>query len=447
MMIRILPFLLAITTQHQYHGFVQGENPSIFQWQERSPYTSAPPNTQMMISSGRHHPITFANETHGFVLGGTTIAAAGSVTDNNFYIYEEATDTWTIVPMNNPAFTPRSFGYGVVLNEWNHSKAYLGFGASLNTGELLNDFWEMDMITLQWKKLESCPGLGRRHPSMVPVYDGSSWQIHVGLGDGYDNDGFTNLKDYWSYDIARNQWTKLPNFPSTSRHHPFFFGFNDTSYVGLGHSNGLNIERDFFSYSTDSSEWNQEPDFESYEIDSDHSICPTLITTEARVAGTEFSIVLPLVGADENDNDTDGNDDTLRGSIGFVLSGDGGDHGYMKEGEFHAFYPSPLDNDVTWRHLPSHPGTSRWAPGSFVIRGTARAYFTSGLDRSTGFLYSDLWMIDLSPLFAEQSPNSNNEGLATGCDDLEEEAEEGEVYEWWNMEGIDFWSFLQTYFF
>merc|ERR1712176_362474 len=166
--------------------------------------------------------------------------------------------------------------------------------------------------------------------------------------------------------------------------------------------------KNFFSYSADDNKWNQEPDFESYSISDDDNIQHTLTTTEARVAGTEFSIILPLVGADENGNDNE-NNSTLRGSIGFVLSGDGDDHGPMREGEFHAFYPSPFDNEITWRQLPSHPGPSRWAPGSFVIRGTARAYFTSGYDRTTGLLHSDVWMIDLSSLFTEQQQQQQQE--------------------------------------
>merc|ERR1712232_1370944 len=61
-------------------------------------------------------------------------------------------------------------------------------------------------------------------------------------------------------------------------------------------------------------------------------------------------------------------------------------------------------NIMRWRQLPPHPGGSRWAPGSFVMRGTARAYFTSGYDRNTEVLHSDVWMIDLSPLFQTEAP-------------------------------------------
>ena len=80
--------------------------------------------------------------------------------------------------------------------------------------------------------------------------------------------------------------------------------------------------------------------------------------------------------------------------MGFILSGDGSDHSSMDQGEFHMF-----DEDSMWTWLTPHPGNSRWAPGSFVMRGSARAYFTSGKDRSTDALHNDLWMVDLSLIF------------------------------------------------
>jgi hypothetical protein len=71
-----------------------------------------------------------------------------------------------------------------------------------------------------------------------------------------------------------------------------------------------------------------------------------LVTTEARVAGTQFSIVLPMRGS------TDGKGE-LSGAIGFVLSGDGDDHRAMNTGELHAFYPNAAKK---WRTLSPHPG-------------------------------------------------------------------------------------------
>jgi len=331
---------------------------------------------------GRHHPIAFANETHGFLLTGST-ASQPYTTD--FYLYTEETDEWTDLSSSAAAFpgAPRSFGYGLVLNQAGSTKAYLGFGAGPDNVRW-NDFWEFDMASLTWTQLADFPGLGRRHPAMNAVYSASNdgWEIHVGLGDGVVG----NLNDWWSYTISSNTWRQLTDFPGSTRHHPFYFGINGSSYAGLGHSD-RSIERDWYRYE-ESGEWVRELDFQSYNEEG------VLVTTEARVAGTEFAIELPLIGTSSSDSSM------LSGSLGFVLSGDGDDHSTMEMGEFHVFYPG---QDLGyWRELPPHPGLSRWAPGSFVMRGSARVYFTGGFDRSTGILYNDLWRIDLSPLFSQE---------------------------------------------
>lgn len=373
---------------------------------------------------GVHHPITFANETHGFLLTGST---SQSTTSSEFYIYDESNDEWMDLTSTSSAFPgeARSFGYGVVLAESNNTKAYLGFGADPN-GQRLADLWEFDMSNHAWQRLPDFPGYGRRHPAFLSVRnsDTNNWEIHVGLGDTYTVEGgFANLNDWWIYDITTATWRRGPDLPSTTRHHPFYFGLNGTAYAGFGHSNS-GIERDWFALPS-TNNWVKDTSMASYQVieeEADGSM-PMLsdepVTTEARVAGTQFSIELPL----DNGN-IDGSSTTLSGSLAFVLSGDGDDHGAMKSGEFHAFYPA--GNDLMdgpdgpasswWRQLPPHPGYSRWAPGSFVMRGTARAYFTSGYDRVQQGLYNDLWMMDLSPLLQMNAIGGTADAPGSGMD-------------------------------
>jgi hypothetical protein len=78
---------------------------------------------------------------------------------------------------------------------------------------------------------------------------------------------------------------------------------NGVSYVGLGHSGeDPFIERDFYSYHTTTGTWRREPDFASY-VESQPAVLAAgaaatglAATSEARVAGTQFSIEFPLVG-------------------------------------------------------------------------------------------------------------------------------------------------------
>jgi hypothetical protein len=363
-------------------------------WNQRTGYPGA----------GRHHPITFANETHGFLLTGTTATAPFT---SDFYIYEEATDRWFDVTNHTAGsawngFGPRSFGYGVVLPVANSPKAYLGFGLVNNAP--MGDLWEFDMVTHSWKRLADFPGLARLHPAMVPVLNKNNndlgvWEIHVGLGEG--NEG--NYNDWWSYSIDNNQWEQLSDFPSTPRHHPFYFGIAESAFAGLGHSDGRTIERDWFRFDASTRTWHPEANFASYKLDKttmDLAVARSLqpITTEARVAGTQFSIEFPLYGTTSTNS---ASSPAMRGALGFVLSGDGDDHSTMEQGEFHAFYPGNFANNVSgwWMQLTPHPGVSRWAPGSFVMRGSARVYFTSGLERFSNIFYADLWQADLTSLF------------------------------------------------
>ena len=72
---------------------------------------------------------------------------------------------------------------------------------------------------------------------------------------------------------------------------------------------------------------------------------------------------------------------------GFVLSGQGDDHRNMANGEFWQY--DPLIDD--WTKLPSHPGTSRWAPGSFII--DKKMYMLAG--RTSAGDLKDVWKFDL----------------------------------------------------
>lgn len=281
---------------------------------------------------GRHHPISFSLNGKGYAITGTLIS--GQPTDDA-YRYDPVTDAWST--LTDFPGTARSFGIGTVAN----GKAYLGFGAT-NT-QYLNDFWSYDDTDSSWTQLASCACSGRRHPAMINIGD----KIYVGLGD--DNTGDRN--DWWMYSIANNNWTQVANLPGPGRHHPFMFNAGGEVFAGLGHSGNV-IYKDWYKLDTSSNTWSAMNQFPG----------------EARVAGTQFSL----------------------NGFGFVLSGDGDNHSFMNTGEMWRY--NPLTD--TWLQLPSHPGRSRWAPGSFVINNNV--YFFGGRDRFTNQYPNDLWSFDLT---------------------------------------------------
>jgi len=285
---------------------------------------------------GRHHPVNFVLDGYGYAATGT--AGAATYTDD-VYRYDPIADSWEILP-DFPG-TDRSYGYGGTYN----GKGYLGFGTS---PAYLNDLWEYDPVSEEWTQLASLPGQGRAHPAFVITDDG---KIFVGMGNWTQN-----LRDWWEYDIAGNAWTQRTDLPGPARHHPYYFNIGDTPYVCFGH--GAAIYDTVYRWNRDTNTWTQ----------------MTTFPGEGRVAGTQFSY----------------------GGKGYALSGEGEAHLQFPTGEFWEYDPS----DDSWRELPPHPGSGRWAPGSFLIDGAL--YVMAGL--STQGLELDMWKFDMSGASAAGNP-------------------------------------------
>ncbi|MEE3037013.1 MAG: M43 family zinc metalloprotease, partial [Bacteroidota bacterium] len=288
-------------------------------------------------AESRHHPITFSSNRYGFVMAGNT--ASGTYL-KDVHRYDSQTDSWE--QLADFPGNPTGFGYGVS----NGNKAYVGFGR--NSTSYNTDWWEYDINNDFWTQLASFPSDGRIHPAMVLVTN----RVYMGMG----NNSSGNLNDWWEYNIDTDEWIQHADFPHGARHHPFYFDIGDYAYVGFGHGNSINnnynIHSDFYRYQHENDSWTEIAAFPA----------------EGRVAGTQFSF----------------------NGKGYVLSGDGDNHSYMECGQFWKYNPE-INN---WTQLESHPGYSRWAPGSFVIN--CDVYFTSGYDRQTTTLHNDLYSFSLS---------------------------------------------------
>lgn len=279
------------------------------------------------IPAGVHHPVTFAIGDYGYSITG--VNSNGSTIDK-VYRYNPVTDSWATLP----DFPGGSRGFAIGLTY--QGKGYVGFGVS--SSQYFDDLWAYDTATMQWTQLADCPGPARRHPALMAA----NGKIYVGLG----NDNTGDLKDFWQYDIASDSWTQLPDIPGPARHHPFMFAVNGEVYAGMGHGGNF-IFDDWYRFDTVNNTWQTMTDFPG----------------EARVAGTQFDHM----------------------GHGYVLSGDGDNHSFMSTGEFWE-YDDATDN---WTQLASHPGPSRWAPGSFVINDTL--YFFGGLNRFSSVHPTDMY--------------------------------------------------------
>lgn len=309
--------------------------------------------------NGRHHPITVANDQYGYVIAGQAGFAALNLDD--VHRYDPATDTWeemTAFPGGG-----RGYGYGVCQGD----DAFLGFGS--NNSGFPTDWWHLDMANGVWTALADFPGMGRNHPAMVLA----GGLVMVGLGSNDTG----NLGDWWAYDIASGTWEPRAPFTAGNRHHPYYFGIDGQAYVGFGHGdtqNGsLTIYRDFHRYDPATDSWTALQDFPG----------------EARVAGTQFA----------------------KDGKGYILSGDGDDHGPLDAGEMWRYDPA-LDG---WTELAPHPGGARWAPGSFVMG--CYVYLTGGLEGVTDTYHQDLWRYSLSAECGCTDPGALNFSAEAETDD------------------------------
>lgn len=289
-----------------------------------------------MPGPGRHHPVNFVLDGYGYAATGTTPGAGFT---DDFYRYDPGADSWETLP-DFPG-PDRSYAYGGTYE----GKGYLGFGIGT---AYLRDLWEYDPVTEAWTQLADLPGVGRTHPAFIVTDEG---KIFMGTGGGQSG----NLRDWWEYDIDTNVWTQRADLPGPARHHPFYFNIGNTPYVGFGH--GAGIFRDFYRFDPVSLTWTRMADFPG----------------EGRVAGTQFSF----------------------GGYGYVLSGQGDDHDYLPTGEFWQYDP----NADTWLQLTAHPGSGRWAPGSFVIDNVV--YLMAGT--STVQEEHDLWKFEMPTAGVEES--------------------------------------------
>ena len=289
----------------------------------------------------------------------------GCATKRRVNTVSGAAASWSKLAVVGPKPSWRTYSYGVAIGH----TAFMGFGKG--AGGTLRDWWAFDTRTNTFAELAPLPDAGkaRWHPAMVTVQAdrgqgaGPEWFVYVGCG-GSDAG---NLRDWWEYSVRRNTWTRRADLPGPARHHPYYWDATTSdgahyAYVGFGHgafSEGY-IFRDVWRFDPVALAWARMRD----------------APFEGRVAGTQFSHTYHPGG--------------LKSSRGYVLSGDGDDHGPLQTGEFWEYNP---DAD-SWLQLPPHPGRSRWAPGCFVVGCTL--YLTSGYDRGSGALFNDIVAYPLS---------------------------------------------------
>ena len=212
--------------------------------------------TSFPRAGGISNGIGFSIGSKGYVgLGMATGLAGGNQygPQNDFYEYDPIQNKWT--RLNDFPGAPRYCDVGFSMN----GKGYVGLGYSFEGNSIIyyKDFWEYDQATDEWTRLPDFPGEGRYQHVLGYGVDGS---CYIGLGD---------INDFYKYDVAKREWTNLSYLPGSERTGSFSFGIGSNIYYGggvIGGSQGT-VVSDMWEYKTVETTGLKEskiPDFKCY---------------------------------------------------------------------------------------------------------------------------------------------------------------------------------------
>lgn len=200
----------------------------------------------------RSNPTTFA-------IGDKIYVGMGTISEDyvkDFWVYDTQNDTWAQVA--DFAGESRIDAVSFVIG----TKAYVGTGKGAK-GTSYTDFWAYDSNTDQWKQVADFPGKARHQAVGFVLND----QGYVGTGN-MDEAVFTGAeiigpatKDFWKYDSASDQWTKVADFKGTERYAATSFTINNKAYVGTGRN--ADFYNDFWEYDPNLDQWTQIADLPS----------------------------------------------------------------------------------------------------------------------------------------------------------------------------------------
>ena len=195
-------------------------------------------------ATGRIHATGFGVNNKGYVLGGGIDNQANYTSE--LWEYTPSTDQWALknsIPVTNPK---RVAAVSFVVN----NKAYICGGANAGAS-YLNDTWEYDSILDKWTQKAYRPaGL-----SSYAAY-GFALTDATNNPKGYYVMGANSspkifLNSVFEYDLLKDQWKEIADFPGTGRDYGVSFVSQNTAYIGFGSSSypATSYEKDIWRLS------------------------------------------------------------------------------------------------------------------------------------------------------------------------------------------------------
>ncbi len=133
------------------------------------------------------------------------------------------------------------------------SFAYIGLGYHSTYG-CSKAFYKYDVLKDTFTKISNFPGSGR--------FEGVAFSAN---GKGYVGLGIDNLEtvlsDFYEYNPKTNSWKKIANFPGVARYSAIATSFKENGIVGLGATASSTVLNDLYSYNAIDGVWKKLADF------------------------------------------------------------------------------------------------------------------------------------------------------------------------------------------
>ena len=198
---------------------------------------------------------SFVNGTQlavGFSIGNKGYIGTGSPGQNEFYQWDQTTNTWlkrAFVPnfLSNERQGAVGFSIG--------SKGYIGTGAGrdpIGNHLYLYDFWEWDQQTNIWTQKANFPGNPRSNATGFSI----GTKGYIGTG----TDGPTTYTDFWEWNQTTNTWKQKANVPGGTRLGAVGFSIGTKGYIGTGQNQATQQPsklKDFWEWNQATNTWTQ----------------------------------------------------------------------------------------------------------------------------------------------------------------------------------------------
>lgn len=186
-----------------------------------------------------------------------------------FWKYSISSNTWgneVSIPISQNQFTSRSGAAGFVLN----GKIYVGAGHKYENSNLryLNDFWEYNPQTGNWRRVKSLPMNTLNGVSMAGRYDAVGFASqtfgYVGGGEFFG----VPTTDFWRFTPPvspqdSGTWTPLNNpFPGVGRIDGISFTIGEKAYYGCGWNIQQRGLSDFYEFDMTTETWTKRTSFQ-----------------------------------------------------------------------------------------------------------------------------------------------------------------------------------------